>query len=183
MFEPTSGYMTGILKNEFLELMVPESKHNTIEVQSMYYHHNDSDKLYFWQLYSLLGENKINIFITNFYKRIFDDDEDKHFVESFKELGNLKKHIYGQTNFWLDCMGGGKLYKGGEKKLKFHHNLAKDIMNKKGADRWLLHMKNTLYDKNNYIDEDPRVRPCIIEFVNFFMKKYSEQFNFFYSKL
>ena len=66
MFEPTSGYMTNILKNEFLELMVPESKHNTIEVQSMYYHHNDSDKLYFWQLYSLLGENKINIFIIEY---------------------------------------------------------------------------------------------------------------------
>jgi truncated hemoglobin YjbI len=183
MFEPTPGYMTELLKKEFLDFMVPQEFHNVKDVQSLHYSDNNTKKLYFWQLYSLLGEEKIKLFITNFYKRIFNDYEDKKFLETFKELGSLKKHIHGQTNFWLDCMGGGQLYAGGEKKLHFHHTLAKDIMNRSGAQRWLMHMKNTLYDKNIYLGEDPRVRPCIIEFVNFFMKKYGQQFNFTYSKI
>lgn len=183
MHEPSYGCMTGVLKNEFLQSSVPKEQRNLKDVQTLFYHENHTNKLYFWQLYSLLGEDKIRFFITNFYTRVFDDKENKMFVETFRELGSLKKHIHGQTNFWLDCMGGGKLYTGGEKKLHFHHELAKDIMNRSGAQSWLLHMKNTLYDRTLYLGEDPRVRPCIIEFVNFFMKKYSRQFNFTYSKL
>ena len=183
MYEPTTGYMTEMLKKEFLNLRVRPEKHNLKCVQSLNYKDNNSDELYFWQLYSLLGENKIDFFITNFYKRIFDDYDEKKFMETFKELGNIKKHIHDQTIFWMDCMGGGKLYKGGEKKLYFHHKIAQDIMNEKGAVRWLYHMKNTIYDENLYLGEDIRIQPCIVEYVNFFMEKYGNQFNFTFSKL
>ena len=33
-----------------------------------------SDKLYFWQLYSILGEDIITYIITKFYTRIFNDN-------------------------------------------------------------------------------------------------------------
>lgn len=183
MFTPSLGFMTSLLQKEFLDTMVPKEKHSLSSVKSLYYTDNNTDTLYFWQLYSLLGEDKIRLFIYNFYKRIFDDKEDKEFLETFIYLGDLKKHINGQTNFWLDCMGGGQTYPGGERKLRFHHSLAKDIMNSKGAERWLLHMRFTLLDKKIYLSEDPRVRPCIIEFINFFMLKYSNEFQFKYAKL
>ena len=47
--------------------------------------------------------------------------------------------------FWLDTMGGGKKYHGGDFRLNFHHsNNASQVMNARGATRWMHHMRETI---------------------------------------
>ena len=178
MGTPAYGYATCLLRKDFMDSMIPSELHTDPRIMTLNGHENDTNRLYFWQLYSLLGEERITQLITQFYELIFDDKE-TFFSDTFKKLGTLDHHITGQTNFWLDAMGGGKRYPGGEHKLKRHHYLAKQIMNEKGARRWLLHMKSTLNSviSSNFTTDD-RVKPCIVDFINFFMKKYGDEFNF-----
>ena len=127
-------------------------------------------------LYSILGEERIHNFIQTFYINIFNDSSD--LSNMFKKLGTIEYHIFGQQNFWLDIMGGGKKYAGGEFRLKRHHDYAKDIMNKRGATQWLNHMETVLNNQLTDLTDDFRVKNCIIDFIHFFMKKYAEQYNF-----
>lgn len=178
MHEPSYGYATCIVRKEYIDNKIHRGLQGDARVITLNASENDTNKLYFWQLYSILGEENITNLIREFYKRIFDETEDRLFVETFKKFGDIEYHIKGQTNFWLDIMGGGKRYPGGEFKLKRHHGLAKHIMNEKGAKRWLFHMKKTLENVTEEFTEDKRVLPCIIDFINFFMEKYGNEFNF-----
>lgn len=177
MGTPSYGYTTCILRKEFMETIHPDLREDP-KIITLNGHENDTNNLYFWQLYSILGEDRITQLITDFYENVFNDTEDQFFSKVFKEFGTLEYHIKGQTNFWLDAMGGGKRYPGGEYRIKRHHDLAKKIMNLKGALRWLQHMKNSLNKATTDLTDDPRVKPCIIEFINFFMKKYGEEYQF-----
>ena len=80
-------------------------------------------------------------------------------------------------------MGGGHYYRKGKKTLYGKHRKVNEIMNSQGAILWMKYMNDTLGEYDEII-EDRRVIPCIKEFLEFFMKKYSKQFNFkYYSKL
>ena len=47
--------------------------------------------------------------------------------------------------FWIDTMGGGKKYHGADFRLNFHHaNNAAQVMNARGASRWMHHMRETI---------------------------------------
>lgn len=178
MYEPSYGYATCLLRKEYITNTIDPELQEDKMILTLNAKENNTDKLYFWQLYSILGEEKITHLIREFYRRIFDETEDKVFVETFKKFGDIEYHIKGQTNFWLDVMGGGKRYPGGEFKLSRHHRFAKQIMNEKGARRWLFHMKTTLDNVTEEFSDDERVLPCIHDFINFFMDKYGNEFDF-----
>ena len=178
MYKPSFGFLTDYYRTEYIESNLTLNAFKEECVMSLNYEVNNTDRLYFWQLYSILGEERIHNFIQTFYENIFNDLNDVYFSNTFKKLGTIEYHIFGQQNFWLDIMGGGKKYAGGEFRLERHHNLAKDIMNKKGAKRWLYHMEKTLNNHLLDLTNDYRVKFCIVDFVHFFMKKYAEQFRF-----
>ena len=181
-FTPIEGFLTQIIKNEYIKYLI--EKKELIDtcvdknVLSLHASDNTSSTLYFWQLYSILGEKPILELITNFYTRVFNDNEKPWFRDFFKELGTLEYHIKGQTNFWLDTMGAGKYYKGAEKRLKFKHELAREIMTTKAANRWLHHMVLALKDTYDRLSQDPRIIPCLEKFLSFFMNRYSLEFDF-----
>jgi truncated hemoglobin YjbI len=168
----SDGFITKKLREEFMKLykIEPYPHVLTLDVNE-----NTSGRLYFWQLYSVLGEDEMTEIITIFYRDVLSDQEDKLFRETFKESGTLEHHVKKQVNFWVDVTGGGKRYPGGEARLELHHDNAKIIMTHRGAARWLYHMRNALRSRNF---QDPRIAPCINEFVNFFMYKYGKQYNF-----
>ena len=142
---------------------------------------NLNDPLFFWQLYSLTGEPPLRDIITRFYKRVFNDSEAQWFSSVFVETGNLDYHVENQLKFWIDLTGGPITYKGGEKKLNIKHRLVKEIMTQEGANRWLYHMDATLSETT--FRGDPRILPCLIDFVNYFMDKYGLEFDFNFQKL
>ena len=175
MFEPSEGYTTDYYRTAYIkDKKIIENK----SVTSIHSLDNDTDKLYFWQLYSVLGEDRIYNIIETFYTNIFNDNKNTYFVKTFENLGNIKYHILGQYSFWLDVMGGGKKYAGGEFRLHRHHNFAKHILNKNGAKVWINHMIDALNNKKIDLTSDKRVKPCIYTFLIFFMKKYATEYNF-----
>ena len=168
----SDGFTTKPMRDEYMKTKRIEPSR---EVLTLNGHDNNTDTLYFWQLFSILGETKITDIITNFYKHVLNDTQDDLFRDTFKESGNLDYHVRKQVNFWVDVTGGGKRYPGGEARLELHHDNAKIIMNEKGGSRWLYHMRNAI-DREDL--KDPRVIRCIIEFINFFMGAYGNQYNF-----
>ena len=169
---PSYGFTTRLMRDEYIRAgnIAPSS-----DVMTLNGHDNHSDTLYFWQLFSILGEDRIVDIITTFYADVLSDNQDTLFRETFKNSGTLEHHVKKQANFWIDVTGGGKRYPGGEARLEVHHDNAKIIMNYKGASRWLHHMKNSI-DAAEI--NDPRVVPCITEFINFFMDKYGKVYDF-----
>ena len=79
-------------------------------------------------------------------------------------------------------MGGGKKYFKNEKQLYYKHKIAESIMTEKGANRWMKHMINSLYEVNLCQLQDKRVIPCISDFLYYFMEKYSREFDFNFYK-
>ena len=80
---------------------------------------------------------------------------------------------------WLDAMGGGLKYHGAEFRLNFHHqHNAFQLMNEKGAERWIKLMVETLDAYQNYMTRDPRVRASLNTFLGYFMDKYEQEFGF-----
>ena len=181
-FTPKDGFLIQIIKNEYIKYLLEKGEliDTCIDksVLSLNATDNPSKTLYFWQLYSILGEKPILKLITNFYTRVFNDHEKPWFRDFFKDLGTLEYHIKGQTNFWLDTMGAGKYYRGAEKRLKFKHELAREIMTTTAANRWLYHMVLALKDTYDSFPHDPRIIPCLEKFLYFFMHRYSLEFDF-----
>ena len=168
----SDGFTTKKLREEFMKLynITPNPHVVTLDAKE-----NPTDRLYFWQLYSILGEDEITEIITTFYQDVMSDQRDDLFRNTFKDSGTLEHHVSKQANFWIDVTGGGKRYPGGEARLEVHHDNAKIIMTHRGAARWLYHMKNALKSRNFH---DPRIAPCINDFVNFFMYKYGKTYGF-----
>ena len=183
-FNPELGNLTHKFREEFLEQQIKEGKLNSTlayvddKIYGLIASNNVTDKIYFWQLYSILGEDPVHILIKRFYENIFNDSDAEWFRSEFIEIGDVDFHVIGQKKFWIDVMGGGKKYIGGEKRLNIKHNFVKNIMTKEGADRWMMHMNNTLQELNLHFIHDKRIIPCIDEFLKFFMKKYAIEFDF-----
>ena len=140
--------------------------------------------LYFWQLYSLIGKDPIMDIVTTFYHQVFADDEPMEegviFRDAFVDVAPMDMHIKAQSAYWLDSFGGGRLYWGGHSRLGFHHSSqhSEPVMTAAGAKRWMTHMKHAIssYDfvGNGYTD--PRVLPCIVDFLRVKVLAYAHEF-------
>eukprot|EP00281_Chroomonas_sp_CCMP1168_P004531 CAMPEP_0206257880 /NCGR_PEP_ID=MMETSP0047_2-20121206/25596_1 /ASSEMBLY_ACC=CAM_ASM_000192 /TAXON_ID=195065 /ORGANISM="Chroomonas mesostigmatica_cf, Strain CCMP1168" /LENGTH=320 /DNA_ID=CAMNT_0053684535 /DNA_START=99 /DNA_END=1062 /DNA_ORIENTATION=- len=137
--------------------------------------------LYFWQLHSLLGPKRIQEMVTVFYTSVFNDPNED-FRNVFAKANTLENSIWAQSAYWIDSMGGGTMYFGGLPRLNFQHEQdhVKCAMTRENALKWMEHM-NTALDKaeeSGMFMDDPRVRPCIVDFVQTHMSKYGSQFDF-----
>lgn len=138
----------------------------------------DSNKVYFWQLFSILGHDNILKIVTTFYQNVFADDQEPWFRNAFIESGDIEYHIKGQSYFWLDAMGGGRYYRGGKTLLHLKHRNVSEVLNSRGAERWMYHMYRCLKTNITILSEDPRVIPCMLDFLQYFMDEYAVTFDF-----
>jgi len=148
-------------------------------VESLIADPDPSKPLYFWQLVSLIGDDRIFDLIVDFYNRIYNDkrEEVKWFRKVFEDIASARHHSVIQYHFWKDSMGGGNIYMGGEGRLNYHHRTnAMQLMNENGAVLWMSYMRQALDAAD--LTDDPRVRPCIEDFLYVMMEKYSKDFGF-----
>mmetsp|Transcript_33636 Transcript_33636/g.64407 ORF Transcript_33636/g.64407 Transcript_33636/m.64407 type:complete len:211 (-) Transcript_33636:228-860(-) len=136
--------------------------------------------LYYWQLYSLLGEQFATDLITNFYKRIFEDTDPEHkdFKEafSFESLG-YEFHVQDAADFWLDAMGAGPRYEGSiQMRTHGFHKIHRHVMTQKGAEIWMNHMRKAVEETD--FGNDPRVKNTIFNFCFVMMEMYKNDFDF-----
>eukprot|EP00039_Didymoeca_costata_P023894 m.8619 g.8619 ORF g.8619 m.8619 type:complete len:347 (+) comp3931_c0_seq1:179-1219(+) len=186
-FQPSNGYMTEKFRLAYIEKninngVLPPEAYRMKDVVSLTASNDRNKPIFYWQLFSVLGEQRIENIIREFYKRVFRDTE-SWFSQPFKDLGGMEHHVWAQTMMWMDTMGGGRCYHGGDYRLSFHHSRAKHILNTRGATRWMEHMNAVLTDDNNKNidltkDDSDRVRAALYEFLRFFMGKYAKEFRF-----
>mmetsp|Transcript_29241 Transcript_29241/g.59815 ORF Transcript_29241/g.59815 Transcript_29241/m.59815 type:complete len:228 (+) Transcript_29241:101-784(+) len=179
-FHPSCGYATKESRMEWYRdqgLPAPsgDAKPTSEELTA---NPDRSHPLYYWQLFSLLGYDRIEMLVRKFYERVLADASNPHFQHAFTRIGDLEHHVETQTNFWVDSMGGGAMYHGSLYRLNFHHeHNARQVMNAEGATLWMNHMGTTLKELEPVFRAiDPRIPACIVTFLETKMKKYSEQF-------
>ena len=182
-FKSQEGNITSLIRKDYLKTKIrsndlSEDIFDNYEVMSLQASNDPEKPIYFWQLYSILGESPIHTVITLFYQNVFNDNEAPWFRDEFVELGPIEYHVRGQKNFWIDAMGGGKRYNGSYSKVNSKHKLVSNIMTQKGADRWMRNMVKTLNDPIIFLTHDVRVLKCLHDFLNYFMIRYSIEFDF-----
>ncbi len=176
------GYMSEKIQMDYInsaveKKLLPVDAHRMPEIVSLTAPSDPSKPIQFWQLYSVLGQDPIVGIVQRFYERVFADE--KWFTSVFERVGDLGHHINTQASMWIDVMGGGQYYHGGEFRLSFHHtHNAMQLMNDKGAERWSQLMLETLDASGDLMGRDPRVRQSINTFLSHFMTKYAEEFAF-----
>jgi len=181
-FEPSEGYMTQVSRQKYITSaisrnLLPAEAHRMRNIVSLTASNDVSKPIQFWQLYSVLGQERIIRIIEGFYKRVFDDE--KWFSDVFARVGGIQHHVNTQASMWIDAMGGGLIYHGGEFRLNFHHtHNAMQLMNDKGAVRWVKLMVETLDDSAIHMTSDPRVRTSLNTFLSYFFDKYAADFDF-----
>jgi len=177
-----SGYLTAKIRANYIQQsiesgLLPQNAHRMAHIISLTASNDPATPIHFWQLYSVLGQDRIVAIVQNFYQRVFADEQ--WFTSVFERVGGLGHHIRTQSSMWIDVMGGGMAYHGGEYRLSFHHtHNAMQLMNSKGAERWVSLMVDTLNDESVDMTDDPRVRPAINTFLAHFLSKYAEEFKF-----
>jgi truncated hemoglobin YjbI len=181
-YSPKNGYLTEKIRQKYINIAVsnkvlPENAHRMRQIVSLSASNDITKPIQFWQLYSVLGQDRIVNIVRNFYERVFDDE--KWFSSVFTRIAGISHHIDTQAGMWLDVMGGGLAYNGGEYRLSFHHtHNAIQLMNDKGAQRWVKLMVETLADSTNNMTEDTRVRLSINTFLTYFISKFAIEFQF-----
>lgn len=181
-YSPQSGYMTEKVRTRYIDKaieqqLLPSQSHRLAPVLSLVASNDPSKPIQFWQLYSVMGPQRIEAIVRRFYERVFNDEP--WFTSVFERVASKERHIMTQASMWIDVMGGGQHYHGGEFRLNFHHtHNAFELMNDKGAQRWVDLMVETLNDPSIDYTDDERVRPAINTFLSYFMSKYAEDFNF-----
>jgi len=177
-----AGYMTETIRAKYLtraieKQLLPAKASRMEAVLSLAASNDETKPIQFWQLYSVLGTDRIVSIVRGFYDRVYEDEP--WFSSVFERIASKEHHIATQASMWVDVMGGGHYYHGGEFRLNFHHtHNAMELMNNKGAERWVTLMTHSLNDPELDLTSDPRVRPAINTFLQFFMEKYVEEFNF-----
>jgi truncated hemoglobin YjbI len=169
-FEPNKGFSTLESRQEYLKVHHHEkAAENDVDLisESLHADMDTSQPLYFWQLYSIIGKEPILAFIAEFYNRIYADTKEEWFLVAFTGIGDKAHHIKSQSSYWIDALGGGRVYFGGKSRVNFHHysNHAEHIMNERGAKRWMHHMRGAIrsYDFSKF--NDPRIVPALVEFL------------------
>lgn len=180
---PTAdGYMTETTKLRFITKAVaagdlPKDAHRMGEIVSLTAPTDPKKPIQFWQLFSLLGQRPIVAIVSDFYTRVFQDED--WFRSVFERVGDARHHTHTQASMWIDVMGGGPYYHGGDFRLNFHHtHNAHQLMHEKGAKRWVELMVQALDANDHLIAHDPRIRRSLNTFLNYFFGKYAEDFNF-----
>ncbi|WP_370228669.1 hypothetical protein [Cognatishimia sp.] len=181
-FQTRHGYMTERIQLAYITAakesgLLPEDAHRMPEIVSLTAPSNRKYPIQFWQLYSVLGQDPIVGLVHRFYDRVFADEP--WFTQVFEQVGGVRHHVTTQASMWIDVMGGGPYYHGGEYRLSFHHtHNAMALMNDKGAERWVSLMRETLDTSGDLMTDDPRVRLSLNTFLSHFMTKYAEEFAF-----
>lgn len=181
-YAPQSGYMTEKIRTDYIEKaiqkrLLPEHAHRLAPVISLNAPNDPEKPIQFWQLYSVLGQQRIEAIVSRFYERVFNDE--RWFTSVFERVASKERHVLTQSSMWMDVMGGGHHYHGGEFRLNFHHtHNALELMNDRGAQRWVDRMVQTLNEPDVDYTDDVRVRPAINTFLGHFMNKYAHDFNF-----
>lgn len=181
-FPTRHGYMTDKIQRDYIYAameagVLPADAHRMPEVISLTAPTDPSKPVQFWQLYSILGQEPIVRIVSDFYQRVFDDED--WFTSVFAKVGDVGHHINTQASMWIDVMGGGPYYHGAEFRLSFHHaHNAHQLMTDKGAERWSQLMLDTLNSADEFLSDDPRVRISINTFLAHFMGKYAREFSF-----
>jgi len=181
-YTPSHGYMTEKVQRDYIRVAIknkilPDNVHRMPYILTLNSSDDPSKPILFWQLYSVLGQKRIVRIVQNFYQRVYRDEP--WFSSVFTRIGDTSHHVRTQSAMWLDVMGGGLKYHGAEFRLNFHHqHNAIELMNKKGAERWIKLMVQTLDDTAEYMTEDPRIRISINSFLAYFMTKYAVDFGF-----
>ncbi|NVK29393.1 MAG: hypothetical protein HWE20_00220 [Gammaproteobacteria bacterium] len=180
---PTAeGYMTQSIKMKYMEAaikqrLLPDEAFRIADILSLTAANDPKQPIQFWQLYSVVGQDWIVDLVTRFYRRVFADEV--WFKSVFERVGGMNRHVMTQAGMWIDCMGGGQAYHGGEYRLNFHHyHNAMELMNDKGAARWVELMVQTLNEPDIDWTDDPRVRVALNTFLAWFMGKYAADFSF-----
>lgn len=180
---PTNyGYLTEKIRQDYIDIAVmnkvlPANAHRMQEIVSLSAPNQFTKPIQFWQLFSVLGPDRIVSIVSGFYERVYDDEN--WFTSVFSRIGGVNHHINTQSAMWIDVMGGGPAYHGGEFRLNFHHqHNALQIMNEKGARRWVKLMVDALDASADHMTQDPRVRPSLNTFLTHFFGKYATEFNF-----
>ena len=174
LYQSEEGHITKFYRDQFLKTANLSKEDWVLSCAAS---NNKTHPMYFWQLYSVLGPDKIKNIITRFYENVFQDTEE-WFSKEFIEGGAIEYHIRRQTLFWYDVMGGGPHYKGGKMMLHKHHRLVKSIMTTEGALRWMMHMQEALEYYNQYFSDDPRILQALYQFLRFMMGDYAKEFYF-----
>jgi len=186
----SNGHMTEKIRSAYIESaiskkLLPDNAHRMAHVITLEASNDINRPIQFWQLYSVLGQDQIVDLVDRFYQHVYADEE--WFTSVFSGIASLRHHVNSQASMWIDAMGGGMAYQGGEFRLNFHHSHnAMQLMNDKGAQRWAELMLKTLdesvdaalVESTNPLVNDPRVRVSINTFLSYFFSKYAEQFNF-----
>ena len=176
------GYMSESIQLAYIKSAVekgllPAEAHRMADVVSLTAPEDGSKPIQFWQLFSVLGQDRIVGIVQRFYQRVFADEP--WFTSVFEKVGGLNHHIATQASMWIDVMGGGPYYHGAEFRLNFHHvHNAMALMNDKGAERWTTLMRETLDASSDLMTKDPRVRISLNTFLSHFMTKYADEFAF-----
>ena len=181
-FPTGNGYLTETIRSKYIKIAVannvlPKNAHRMPQIISLSAPNDLTRPIQFWQLYSVLGQKRIVEIVKNFYVRVFDDED--WFRSVFARVGGIKHHVNTQASMWLDVMGAAPFYHGGEFRTNFHHtHNASQLMNERGAKRWVKLMVETLDDTAEYMTHDIRVRPSINTFLTHFFAKYADDFHF-----
>ena len=181
-YTPSHGYMTEKIQRAYIAAAIkdktlPDNAHRIPDIVTLDASVNPSKPIQFWQLYSVLGQKRIVRIVQNFYQRVYRDEP--WFWSVFARIGDTSHHVRTQSAMWLDVMGGGFKYHGAEFRLHFHHqHNAIELMNKKGAERWIKLMVQTLDDTAEYMTDDPRIRVSLNTFLAYFTAKYAADFGF-----
>ena len=181
-YTPSHGYMTEKIQRAYIAAAIkdktlPDNAHRIPDIVTLDASVNPSKPIQFWQLYSVLGQKRIVRIVQNFYRRVYRDEP--WFWSVFARIGDTSHHVRTQSAMWLDVMGGGFKYHGAEFRLHFHHqHNAIELMNKKGAERWIKLMVQTLDDTAEYMTDDPRIRVSLNTFLAYFTTKYAADFGF-----
>ena len=181
-FQTRHGYMSERIQLAYIKAatdrgLLPSEAYRVAEVVSLTAPSDTSKPIQFWQLFSVLGQEPIVGIVARFYERVFADEP--WFKSVFERVGPLNHHVATQASMWIDVMGGGPYYHGGEFRLSFHHTRnAMSLMNDRGAERWVSLMRQTLDASADLMTDDPRVRTSINTFLAFFMTKYADEFAF-----
>ncbi len=180
-FPTGNGYLTEKIRLDYIETAVannvlPKDAHRMPQIISLSAPNDISRPIQFWQLFSVLGQDRLVAIVRNFYERVFDDED--WFRSVFARVGGVNHHVSTQSAMWLDVMGAGPAYHGGEFRLSFHHtHNAIQLMNERGAKRWVKLMVETLDNSANHMTGDTRVRPSINTFLTHFIGRYAAEFN------
>ncbi|AKI00194.1 Bacterial-like globin [Hoeflea sp. IMCC20628] len=176
------GYMSEKIQQDYIlsaisRKVLPRDAHRMAHIISLDASNDVARPIQIWQLYSVLGPERIVAIVTDFYGRVFADED--WFTSVFARVGPVEHHIHTQSAMWIDVMGGGPAYHGGDFRLNFHHtHNAIQLMNEKGAARWTRLMLDTLEATAPHMTNDPRVRPALNTFLTHFMGKYAQEFGF-----